>query len=246
LTHFGLAQRAIDTTVQITYIAVHKLFYCEVLFMKYRLFGSIRPKASLPLAALMIPLIPMSGTAAPRHKKVASKETYAALDANEMQPGFAMPTEIETSSLGTLNKGKRTAPAPQTAPKKQAMAPKRAPSAKAAAFDSVPASQSDAILQRLKIVENLVRKHSRAYDYRTLTLKELQQIESSLNSSKVRAELAAPAVAAPPVVAPQKTEPSDSVGTSQSAPVEENAEDVKLNTLPDPEIFEPTDVDADN
>jgi len=49
-----------------------------------------------------------------------------------------------------------------------------------AVFDPVPAKYVDTVAKRLDLVARLIREHGRAYDYRVLTAKELEQILSSL------------------------------------------------------------------
>lgn len=243
------------------------------------------------LSLLIAPLAVFPWTAsAASHSKKQAKEVYAATDNSEMQPGFAMPVDTETGANLAISNGVQTqsveaAPAPKKAKARATAAAAPAsvietvpaiPSAKpvaaasarlaTASFDTVPASQSDAILQRLKIVENLVRKYGRAYDYRAHTLKELLLIQSTLESTAAPVaapqaavvQPAAPIPTAPVVTAPAPVtaapaaveapaaaaESSDVVKTGQAAAVEENAEEVNLKTLPAPAEFG-SNVDAD-
>jgi uncharacterized protein YkwD len=50
-------------------------------------------------------------------------------------------------------------------------------------FDHVPSDQVDSIARRLKLVEVLLRKYGRAYDYRIHTLSELETILANLEPS---------------------------------------------------------------
>lgn len=50
-------------------------------------------------------------------------------------------------------------------------------------FDAVPGPQKDAIRRRLQIVDLLVARYGRAYDYRTHTVRELEQIRANLDAS---------------------------------------------------------------
>lgn len=246
--------------------------------MKPRHSGLSARVLSLMIAPLAI--FPWTASAA-SHSKKQAKEVYAATDNNEMQPGFAMPVDTETGAnlaapAVVQTQSVEAAPAPKKAKARATAAAAPAsvietvpaiPSAKpvaaatarlaTASFDTVPAGQSDAILQRLKIVENLVRKYGRAYDYRAHTLKELQLIQSTLESTAapVAAPQAAPIPTAPVVAAPAPVEApaaaaapaaqsSDVVKTGQAAAVEENAEEVNLKTLPAPAEFG-SNVDAD-
>lgn len=75
------------------------------------------------------------------------------------------------------------------------------------AFESVPHEQVEPIAKRLQVVEALLRRHGRAYDYRMHTLKELENILASLEP-----EL-------PPPPAPQvKTPEPNSTNHSESDP----------------------------
>ncbi|MGK5082647.1 hypothetical protein WDW37_05020 [Bdellovibrionota bacterium FG-1] len=48
-------------------------------------------------------------------------------------------------------------------------------------YDPVPVGQVEPLAQRLKLVETLIQRHGRAYDYRIHTIKELQEILSQLD-----------------------------------------------------------------
>ncbi|MCM0604602.1 MAG: hypothetical protein KA715_00770 [Xanthomonadaceae bacterium] len=48
-------------------------------------------------------------------------------------------------------------------------------------FDSVPQSQIESVAARLKLVEQILRKHKRAYDYRSNTSVELQAVQIYLD-----------------------------------------------------------------
>ena len=67
-------------------------------------------------------------------------------------------------------------PAAQVAAKVAAAAPDR--------FDSVPADQRGLIARRMEIAEKLIREYGRAYDYRVVTLAELEKIQSELEAEK--------------------------------------------------------------
>ena len=53
-----------------------------------------------------------------------------------------------------------------------------------AKYDVVPPDQVEVLIKRLKVVEALILKHGRAYDYKTLTLKELNNIQKELSDNK--------------------------------------------------------------
>jgi hypothetical protein len=54
--------------------------------------------------------------------------------------------------------------------------------ASATNFDVVPASQTEPFIRRLKLAEALLTRHGRAYDYRAMTVVELQRILDKLDS----------------------------------------------------------------
>jgi hypothetical protein len=213
----------------------------------------------------------MAQAKSPSKKK--APEVYAATDVNEIQAGTAaaLPVEDDTAPLLSSQNVQVQEAAPQkktAAPKQKQKTPRAVASAasakankpvavtaKAVAFDVVPADQSNAILERLKIVEELIRKYGRAYDYRTHTLKELQLIQGTLESTsaarpvaaQVQAQAPAPApapaataVAAPaPAAAAPAAPQSDAVVTGQAAAqtapaTVENSDEVNLKALPTP------------
>lgn len=49
-------------------------------------------------------------------------------------------------------------------------------------YDPVPSDQVDSIAKRLKIAQIILTKHARAYDYRTHTTNELQEVLDQLDS----------------------------------------------------------------
>jgi len=51
-------------------------------------------------------------------------------------------------------------------------------------FDSVPDEHINSIANRLRIIEQLLREHKRAYDYRSHTTKELFEILKALEKEK--------------------------------------------------------------
>lgn len=52
--------------------------------------------------------------------------------------------------------------------------------------DEVPITKRDAILDRLSLVEKLIRKFGRAYDYRSITTKELETIFQRLEKKQLQ------------------------------------------------------------
>jgi hypothetical protein len=91
-------------------------------------------------------------------------------------------------------------------------------------FDLVPSDQAHPVIRRIHLVEEIVRRHARAYDYRTHTVRELEQILAKLD-------------AAAPGGAPQG-KPAQSAGQADPdavpalPPLEESPGDATLPTPP--------------
>jgi hypothetical protein len=82
----------------------------------------------------------------------------------------------------------RAMPTAMPAPKEFEVEPKRlsAPKVrKAVAFDAVPVDQTDALVRRLELVQQLIRDYGRAYDYRALTVRQLEGILEALENSEL-------------------------------------------------------------
>ncbi len=71
-------------------------------------------------------------------------------------------------------------------------------------FDPVAPDQKESIIQRLKLIETLIRNHGQAYDYRVLTNAQLQKILDELK----------------PVLAP-KVEEEKTIPERESTQIEE-------------------------
>ncbi|MBY0471018.1 hypothetical protein K2X30_07590 [bacterium] len=147
-------------------------------------------------------------------------EVYSATDGETLGPDVIAPLPQQAES------GVPAAPvAPVTKvaplkPSKKAVAAAKPPRRKrgknsaAKPFDQVPEVQAEAIASRLKIVEQMILKHGRAYDYRTHTVAELQKILARLDRKyvaqhqvrPVRSFQGEPALPPPPVLLPDQTE----------------------------------------
>jgi chemotaxis protein histidine kinase CheA len=78
-----------------------------------------------------------------------------------------------------------------TAPAATAVAPvaNAAPAPKSAkqAFDRVPRDQVEPLLERLQLVQEIIRHYGRAYDYRVYTVRELENILNRLKAASMQA-----------------------------------------------------------
>jgi hypothetical protein len=118
--------------------------------------------------------------------RAEAHETYSAVDANPMEasasaisipaPGVQAPGHVPTGA---------TPPSHGSVVATDAAAPGGG-RWRTIPFDSVPSGQADAISKRLRLVERLLTKYGRAYDYRTLTVKDLESILAYLEEEAER------------------------------------------------------------
>lgn len=54
-------------------------------------------------------------------------------------------------------------------------------------YDAVPTTQAEPLIRRLRLVETIIAKYGRAYDYKTLTVTELQTILGQLDNQATQA-----------------------------------------------------------
>ena len=99
-----------------------------------------------------------------------------------------LETYSATTDEGSEIEGSRTLALPPIsysppAPHRVQAAASPAKPALMATFDTVPADQAESISRRLALVEVLIRKYGRAYDYRSHTLHELQSILEQLDNA---------------------------------------------------------------
>lgn len=86
--------------------------------------------------------------------------------------GVALPAAAKTKNLPTQTKAV------------QVEAKIQKPPTGSPSFDPVPADQTEALLKRLKLVETLIEKFGRAYDYRALTVSQLENILANLEKAE--------------------------------------------------------------
>lgn len=134
-------------------------------------------KTSLTCLTLVLAAFSFTITAEAKVAKNKPVQTYSATE-----PESAAPVTVTTVTVVP------TAPVPQLS----APAPK-APVQKNSSYDPVPSDQVNPVVRRLRLVEEIVRKHQRAYDYRMLTTRDLESILASLESTPQTPSTAAPA-----------------------------------------------------
>jgi hypothetical protein len=154
----------------------------------YRFFGSISEVyMKFFLASFLIASLSISAALAAT-TPTKPRQTYPATEEGPSQ-------EVVSSAPGYNG----TAPLPQAEPEssdaaaaaaaaqtKKATAPQAAPAAVSKGFDLVPTNQTEPLIRRLKLAETLVMKYGRAYDYRAMTVLELQGILDKLDAEAKR------------------------------------------------------------
>ncbi len=158
-------------------------------------------------------------------KTKRANETYSATtdDGSELEgvsdggaPAY-VATPVQSAPLPTVQQ----APAPLPASRSYARNKKKNKHSKIAlastqpaqtgspGFDAVPPGQAESIARRLKLVEIMIRKYGRAYDYRMHTLRDLEMILAKLDATQARA------MEVPPPPPPQ---PDPARNTMSAAP----------------------------
>ena len=100
--------------------------------------------------------------------KAPTPEVYSAIENSEAPPEAVAPPTATTPA--------QTSP---TLPIPPPVTSEREPP-----YETVPSSQIEAFHRRLQLVDLLMREHNRAYDYRTLTLKQLEKLTHDLKAKK--------------------------------------------------------------
>jgi hypothetical protein len=115
---------------------------------------------------------------------VRGPEVYPAVDAGA---GAARPVVMDYDEAGSLPIETETKVNGEaiviTSPSPSERKAQNRSTATQEKFDPVPAEQVGLIVKRLRIVERLLREHGRAYDYRSHTLRELEEILNRLQAS---------------------------------------------------------------
>lgn len=125
-----------------------------------------------------------------RKNQPSAKETYAAMDSDPN----ALPADPELSARTPSPIEKRIKPMRRGGEAEIRRAERRAEPRQeireaphkpvaAPAFDPVPSDQIPGLTHRLKLVEALIRRHGRAYDYRVHTVKTLETVLARLEAS---------------------------------------------------------------
>jgi hypothetical protein len=134
-----------------------------------------------------LPALLLGNTSAWASKKKAL-ETYSAEDPDPMEASASAITLAPGEAPGIAAPQERPLPPSAGSVKIQAAPQGPAVSARwqTAKYDRVPTTQTDGISYRLRLVEEILRKHGRAYDYRSLTVKDLELILAELDAQAER------------------------------------------------------------
>jgi hypothetical protein len=135
-------------------------------------------------------------------------------------------TEEAVAPARVVAPSRLTAAAPEARAQRptmtRALAPattKAAPQMTTTGYDPVPSDQVNALSQRLKLVDTLIRRHGRAYDYRMHTVRDLEAVLARLEAS-APATAPAPTVAAPAVPSAPAGEAAGIAAPTTAAPIE--------------------------
>jgi len=159
------------------------------------------------LLALSFIVLPQSALSAPKRKKKptatakATLEVYPAMEEVVIDEGEV--TEIEgmratpSTSISSLDAQAKTKALEErmallerkiATPSAEAPKPAVARASSAEEFYVVPAGKADQLAGRLKLVEAILRESGRAYDYRTLTTRQLETELKKIRANKPTAD----------------------------------------------------------
>lgn len=153
-------------------------------------------------------------------KKSVAPEIYSATESEEDTPAakpqpFNPRRELRAAAVQPRASMPR---APMTRPSVTVAVERSGPDA-SAAFDPVPSDQSPALVKRLRLVELLISRHGRAYDYRVHTVRELESMLAQLDSPGASKRPAPRAAMLPPPPASESpalpAAPSESEETAE-------------------------------
>ncbi|MBI2604473.1 MAG: hypothetical protein HYW49_00175 [Deltaproteobacteria bacterium] len=130
------------------------------------------------LTCLCLSLVGQSAFA--RAKRAHALELYAATENDGTAHVIMAGHPIDEPSLES------DAPAPKPEPKAAKPSPKKSaakPETSTAAFDVVPRERVEELSERVKYSYEILKRFGRAYDYKTVTLKEFKSILKELEAS---------------------------------------------------------------
>jgi hypothetical protein len=119
----------------------------------------------------------------PKKTKTSRSEVYNAVDdvgsIPDAAPGSAPLGEVAASYPSATQPSRKDAPKPSPA---GSQGQAQAKTFTAPPYESVPDDQRELIARRLTLVSQLILEHGRAYDYRALTLAQLEALVGHLGT----------------------------------------------------------------
>jgi hypothetical protein len=175
------------------------------------------PKSWISLS-LLVAL--STSTAAWAAKSPRVPEVYSA---TETENTVAHPLAVNPSARKLMN-----TPTPSSSQAhsiaRQQLAGQAAPHQTAPAYDPVPSDQKDSMSRRLKLVDMLIHRYGRAYDYRMHTVRELEAVLAQLDGAAAPTHASSePAPAPAPRIAPVETAPATLPTPSEADEVQGDA-----------------------
>jgi hypothetical protein len=148
------------------------------------------PIAAVTLSALLLGPSPAWAAKKKRASSTQSSagalETYSAEDPDPMETSASAISIPAGEAAGVAPASDRERPGAPSAGSVRSQSTPLAPASasrwQTAAFDRVPLTQADGIARRLRLVEDIMRRHGRAYDYRSLTVHDLEMILAELDA----------------------------------------------------------------
>jgi hypothetical protein len=126
----------------------------------------------------------------PSEEVISSAPGYRGQSASESEPP-ANIVKMDLSNDAPRSRVRAPTQKPKLAPvtaTSSASAPETTPlpPPETAQFDAVPVTQTEPMVRRLRLVETLIARYGRAYDYRTHTVVELQAILGQLEAESAQ------------------------------------------------------------
>lgn len=133
----------------------------------------------LLLTSLLAAALSGSALAAQQPKAPRAQEIYEATETEGDTAPYVQPMSVPTARPVISHQAPGIA---QPATVASVAAPAKLPDS-GLSYDPVPSDQINALSRRLQLTDALIRRHGRAYDYRTHTVRDLELILAKLDAS---------------------------------------------------------------
>jgi hypothetical protein len=148
-------------------------------------------KNTVVLSSALLLLLGATNTWASKPKKMM-QETYSATESEEAFTSSSSPQPLNISRSAVRPaafSAVKNATISKALPKNTMLAAITQPVAlPVGKFDPVPSDQVDALSRRLTLVNELIRRHHRAYDYRAYTVQDLQTLVAQLDGNVAKTQ----------------------------------------------------------